>query len=592
MATKRRRTGWWILLAIVVLGVVGAILLVKSGSKDKTTYRTATVSYGDVSASVSADGSLACLNTYDVKSNVGGVITELDVDEGDYVKAGQKIADVDPVDTQMALDQATANTMSANSKLTQTAQNYSITKAQDDLNIATANQGVIVAQKRLHQAEITAKVQPGLTIASIDQAIAAVAQAKANISLDTSNCEDAEAAFELMRDVSNPQASIAAKTALDQAQANFDQARTNLARQKALLDKGFVPQSTVDTAQQQNDTTNAQLANAREVLATVDQQNAHNLKSAQAKSDAAKLALQQANAALDATNAALDAAQKNQANDILRTDDYEAAKAALIQADKALDLAVATSKQEAMRAQDIQQSKFALQNAAAVERNAKTDRAWCTATAPVNGIVLQKFVQVGSTVVNGRQSAVATGTGVSIVTLGDINNMTAVVDVDETEIAQIKFGQKATISVDAYPDSKFEGTIIKIAPQTTIVSNVTTVPVTVAFSNSDKRLRPGMTATCDFVTQRVSHVLMVPDEAVKVNGNSSTVSVLLNGKPVVRTVTVGLEGDESSEIVDGLVEGEKVVTATITPAAGGQTSSTTSKGSGGASKNGPPHGPF
>jgi HlyD family secretion protein len=440
--------------------------------------------------------------------------------------------------------------------------------------------------------------------------------------------------------VTNPQTSSAMKSALDQAQANYDEASKNLLRQKALLAKGYVSQSTVDTAQQQNDAAGAQLADAKIKMSTVDEQNTQTLNSARAKLNQsfaaitqAKASLKQADAALNSANAQLKTAETNAQEDpTIKADDYAAAKSTLSQTQAALDLAKANRAQEQMRLSDQEQSYQALVNAQAVKQNAITNNNWCTVTAPCDGIVLQKFVEVGSTVVNGRQSAMATGNGVSIVTIGDIKNMTALVDVDETDLAQVTLNQYVHISVDAFPTIKFVGKVMKIAPQTTITQNVTTVPVTVTVTGVDSnqqlhqrvapqnlallqahqsgaaiaaaptsatdppnplgQLKPGMTATCDFIIQQKNHVLVAPNEAIKVSDHGSIVTVLVNNKPIERQVEIGLEGDDTSEVLSGLIAGDKVVTATITPSAGGQTTSTNGQNKSGSSSSRPPRGPF
>ncbi len=662
MQTKRRRTGWWVLLTIVLVTIISVILWKINSGKDLTKYTTTAVAYGDVSASVSASGQLETLNTYDVKSNVGGVITRLYVDEGDYVTAGQKIAEIDPSDTQMALTQAQATRAASESKYAQADDNIKLTIAQDDANIASAVAAVTVAKQHLHQAELQSASQPDITNFTITQASAAVDQAthsveqstanveqiNANIEQAKSNCDDAQAGFQQVQNVTNPQLSSSAKSALDQAQANYSNASKNLDRQQALLAKGFVAQGAVDTAQQQNDMAHAQLTDAQNKMNTVAEQCTQNLNSAKAKVNQtnaaltqaqaslrqAQAALKQSQATLAQSSAALAIAKKNAAQDpTLKADDYQAAKATLAQAQAALALANANRAQEKMRKSDKEQNLQALVNAKAVEQNAITNKNWCTVTAPSDGIVLQKFVQVGSTVVNGRLSAMPTGTGVSIVTIGDINHMTALVNVDETDLAQVTKEQRVRISVDAFPGLKFIGKVTKIAPQTTITQNVTTVPVTVEVSGVDtsvvappmgalkpssghmsgghlpvaqlqntatagnqladprKKLKPGMTATCDFITDEHRHVLVVPNEALKEGAGGTTVNVLIAGKPVERKVETGLAGDDATEILHGVALGEKVVTASFSPTGAQQPTSTPAQKGSSSSKN-QPHGPF
>jgi HlyD family secretion protein len=131
----------------------------------------------------------------------------------------------------------------------------------------------------------------------------------------------------------------------------------------------------------------------------------------------------------------------------------------------------------------------------------------------------------------------------------------------------------------------FSGKVIKIAPQAIVDQNVTTVPVTVELDYADRRLKPEMNATCDFVTSRKKNVLYVPNEAIKESDNGTMVTVLEKGEEVPRKVVVGIIGNDNSEIVSGLRAGETVVTAVIQPT---QTSGSPSdSSSGGGRSRGP-----
>ncbi|MDI6827232.1 MAG: efflux RND transporter periplasmic adaptor subunit, partial [Armatimonadota bacterium] len=171
--------------------------------------------------------------------------------------------------------------------------------------------------------------------------------------------------------------------------------------------------------------------------------------------------------------------------------------------------------------------------------------------------------EVGTIITSGRSSFAGTGQGTSIVQLGDCSRMFVLASVDETDIAKVEVGQAVDITLDAYPDELFEGKVTKIDPQTVVEQNVTTIPVTVEIENPDARLKPGMNATCEFIIERKENVLVVPTEAVRDEDGKYTVTVIKNGKQIERKVEIGIAGDEFTEIVDGLKEGEEVVTAVV-----------------------------
>jgi HlyD family secretion protein len=197
--------------------------------------------------------------------------------------------------------------------------------------------------------------------------------------------------------------------------------------------------------------------------------------------------------------------------------------------------------------------------------NARTQLNYTTITAPRGGVILKKYVEEGTIITSGKSSFSGTGQGTSVVQLGDLSRMFVLASVDKTDIAQVETGQAVDITLDAYPDEIFEGKVTRIDPQTVVDQNVTTVPVTVEIEDPDARLKPGMNATCNFVIERKEDVLTVPTEAVKDQDGKYTVTVLRDGKQIERQVEVGIAGDETTEIISGLKEGDTVVTAVIEP---------------------------
>ena len=157
----------------------------------------------------------------------------------------------------------------------------------------------------------------------------------------------------------------------------------------------------------------------------------------------------------------------------------------------------------------------------AAKLDAKINLDYCTVLAPCDGIILKKWSDVGTIVTSGRTVVTGTGTGVSIVDMADISKVDALVNVDETDVAQVAMNQKVDVTLDAYPDELFEGKVVEVAPESTVVSNVTTIPVTVEIDMPDLRLKSGEDVTCEFITGRKTDVLMVPNEAVKEGDDGS-----------------------------------------------------------------------
>lgn len=540
MRGKRNKRFSMYFIIIPVLLIAGALYVHhQRANKQEPIITTAAVERGAVTASVSANGVLQPLTTVQLKSNAGGQVIKLYVDEGDDIKAGQVIARIDPTDTVMAYQQNQADLAAANSKKDQSYQQLTIQDRQNAAQLASAEQSLLSARIKLEEARRQATNQPILTKASINQAKSSLASAEASL-------KQTETALV-------PQKLTSAQSSFDQAQATFQNAESDVKRQRMLLSKGFVAKSQVDSAEEKFGVAQAQLASAKRKLDTVQSEADQDISTARARVDQSKAELATANA--------------NSVQDEIKQQEVAAAKAAVKQAEASRESAKAALLQTQLRKGDIIQAKAQVQRAEAAMKSATTQLGYTTVVAPRAGIVTKKYVEEGSIVTAGRSSFSGSGTGVGIVDIADVTRMFALVNVDETDIAKIEVGQDVDITVEAYPDELFTGKVTKIAPQAQVDQSVTTIPVTIEVDMPDKRLRPGMNVNCDFVTGRAQDVLSVPNEAIKEGDKGNTVSILVAGKQVERKVEIGLVGTDKTEIKAGLKEGEKVVTSVIDPEA-------------------------
>ncbi|MCE5197393.1 MAG: efflux RND transporter periplasmic adaptor subunit [Armatimonadota bacterium] len=542
MRAKKRRPRYHYIAAALILVLIVIVIRHQQSGTQKPIIRTEKADRGTVTATVSANGILQPLTTVEVKSNVGGQVVKLAVDEGDKVKAGQLIARIDPTDSQTTFDQSQADLAAAVSKVDQAQQQLSMQHVQNGAQIDSAQQALTAARTKLAQAQEQARVQPALTQAAVKQA--------------RNNYRAAQAAIAQNKSALVPQKHASAQAAYDQAKGSFNTAEKDLKRYKGLLAKEFVAQSQVDAAEEKYSTAKAQLDSARKKLDTIKDETDQDTASAQARAEQAK--------------AELDNALANQVQDKIKQQEVVSAKAAVRQAEAALRSAIASNRQDRIKAGDIVQANAQVKRSQAAFRNAQTQLGYTTVVAPRAGIVTKKYVEEGSIVTAGRSSFSGTGSGVAIVDIADVSRMNALVNVDETDIGQIETGQEVDITVEAYPDELFTGKVTKIAPQSIVDQNVTTIPVTVEVELPDQRLKPGMNVTCDFVTGRRDDVLMVPNEAVKESDNGSTVTILQGDKQIERRVEAGLVGKDYTEIISGIKRGQKVVTAVIEPMGTGQ----------------------
>ncbi|WP_372522753.1 efflux RND transporter periplasmic adaptor subunit [Sulfuricaulis sp.] len=170
--------------------------------------------------------------------------------------------------------------------------------------------------------------------------------------------------------------------------------------------------------------------------------------------------------------------------------------------------------------------------------------------APVNGTIITRNVEAGQTFTSAD----------AIFVMSDY--LIVLAQVDETDLAQIRLGQPASIVLDAYPDQSFTGKVDEIAFDAKTVNNVTTYSVNVLPDKTPTFMRSGMTANVSFVTASRRNVLLVPGDALK--SRDGHMYVLLppkkpNGSPIEKEIKVGLSDGKRTEVLEGVAEGEKLL---------------------------------
>ena len=172
--------------------------------------------------------------------------------------------------------------------------------------------------------------------------------------------------------------------------------------------------------------------------------------------------------------------------------------------------------------------------------------------APLTGVIIARNVEPGQTLASTDAVLVMS------------NRLIVVAQVDETDIRQIKLGQTATITLDAYPNETIPARVDHIAFEAKTVSNVTIYEVQVAPLKVPDFMRSGMTANVLFLVGKKENVVVIPSEAVQFGDGGSFVRIPNdNGKSEKRDVTVGLSNGKNTEIVEGLNEGESVLIRTV-----------------------------
>jgi HlyD family secretion protein len=178
-----------------------------------------------------------------------------------------------------------------------------------------------------------------------------------------------------------------------------------------------------------------------------------------------------------------------------------------------------------------------------------------TIRSPVDGVVVNRAVDVGQTVAATLQAP-------TLFTIAqDLTRMQVETSVDEADIGRIRPETPATFTVDAFPGQVFTGTVSQVRKAPQVAQNVVTYTVVVAVANPAARLVPGMTANVRFVTEHKADVLKIPNTALRfrpVGAPGSTTPVVWilgrDGRPVSVGITLGITDGASTEIVRGDLE--------------------------------------
>jgi HlyD family secretion protein len=185
---------------------------------------------------------------------------------------------------------------------------------------------------------------------------------------------------------------------------------------------------------------------------------------------------------------------------------------------------------------------------------------YTTITAPIDGVVLSRDVEVGDAV----SSILVLGSGATLVmTLGDTGEVYVKGKVDESDIGKVYLGQPARIRVETFKDKTFTGHVTKISPMGVEKDNVTTFEVRVSINNPGGELKAEMTANAEIILDEHHNVLMIPESALlydKDKNASVEIPVPSANKGVKKVaVNIGISNGVKTEVVSGLKEGEQVV---------------------------------
>jgi HlyD family secretion protein len=498
-----RRIG--IVVGILLLLVIGFFVVRQQQLAAEDTQleilREAEILRGQVTATVNAVGSIEPESLVSLTFGLGGTIQQVNVVRGQFVAVGDVLATLNTDELALAVQQA-----------------------EDALRIQE-----LTLQQRLNTEPSPATLASGQ---------ADIAAAEANLTVSQANLGSAEAAV-LQANAQKAQL-LAGPTAGQVAQAEANVAAAQLAQK------------------------NAQDAYNQTIECFTDPTGNEICPGLGAPEEAARAALQNANASLGAAEAALqdvrnsarpadiqlaDAAIANaQAGVQAAQGNVQAAEANLARAQAAYDRLLEPPSDDEIAVLEAQ--------VAASQTNldlAKLRLSQSQIVSPIEGTVANVIINEGE----------IASPGAPAITIVNEEAFHITVSVDEIDIDEIALGQEVAVSVDALPDTAVSGTITEIAPTSATSGGVVTYLVTINIDSAmADALRPGMSANASIVVDEVDDVLIVPNWAIRLNRETGEAFVnLLQADGSIEEVVVetGLRNEQFSEVLAGLSSGDLVV---------------------------------
>ena len=247
--------------------------------------------------------------------------------------------------------------------------------------------------------------------------------------------------------------------------------------------------------------------------------------------------LKSAEATLERTTAQLNYAEKELTRQKRLAERGMTTEAELDSAQATYDELVATRKQNEA---SIEQAKASIEQAKAAVKTGETNLSYCTIHSPVTGVVIDRSVEKGQTVVSSMNAT-------ALFTIAtDLSVVQVEAAIPEADIGGIRVGQAVHFTVDAYKTT-FKGKVTQIRLSSTTTSNVVTYPVIVEAENPGEKLFPGMTANLSIIIQDAEDTVVVPNAATRFTPPNAQPPAAMPTHPEETTATIWI-ADSDTEI--------------------------------------------
>ena len=476
----------------------------KDGAAEK---RVEVVRTGDFQKLISATGNLEALIDVEVKANVAGEIINLYVNDGDYVEKDQILLEIDREQYLEEQKQAEADVGAAEAQLMQAKLN--IILKTDELESARqqAEDNVKIARSNLRTTEAASQTQITSLETDIQTTLNQLAQD--NIALDQANIELNRANIRLAE----------LETELESVKVERDNAESERNRNKELFEKKLVSKKSLEEAESRYANADSQYKTALKRLES-QQQTVNSQEKTIATRDTA-IANRKLTQKYQQMNLK-ELREMRNAEEEEKKLQLQIAETRLREIRDTLDNEKAVTKQSEVSAQaNLLRRQSSL-------KNQEEQLEWTTIKAPMAGTVTLLEIEEGEIVTSGRS---AFSQSPPLMTIADLSKMVVKTYINEVDMERLRMNQRASIKVDAYKDTPYEGRVAEISPSGEERDNIITFEVMVEVVGSPPELRPGMSADVDVITYEEKEVLMLPIDAVQ------------EEKSAIATATVGADAN-------------------------------------------------
>jgi len=522
-------------LAIITASLVAACVLVAGCARDQrspgaaqaaevsaTPVPVATAMRGDIDETLEITGTAEADVEVDVVPEVSGKVARVYADVGDYVRKGQTLVRVDTQVAAAQRDQASAGVASAKAAREQARAARDLTDETSASAVRQAEVGVSAATERLEQARAAARLVESQVSSAIEQARTAV--------------QSAETRLAEVRAGARAQQRRQAEAQVQQAKASLDLAEQTHARYHRLLEEGVISEQQYDQVRTQYQVAKAAHQQAVENLSLVEEG---------ARTEQVRLA----ELAVEQSKQQLALAEANRTQIEVAQQDVRAAEEGLRQAREQLTSAIAGRGQVDVQQRQVASAEAAIAQAEASARAASVQLAKHTVRAPISGLIAARHVDRG-------EGALA---GAPVMRIVDIDPIRVDAVVNEMDVDRIAVGDCGVVTFDGLSDREFVGTVREITPQASRNSRNFVARIEVA--NPGGAIKPGMFARVRLILAHYEDVIVVSRDMIVESGTRRLAYVVRDGKVEVREVMLGAMQDSRVHVLEGVREGEQLVTS-------------------------------